>query len=60
MGRWIATPGLATGMEVGRPDGPAVTVQNRSIVPSTALMRLAPGTRLVVYHDPADPQRTGV
>jgi len=34
-----------------------VPVHNRSIVPNTALMLLAPGTRVVVYHDPVDPQQ---
>ena len=46
----IITPGW-------QPGGPSVQVKNRSIVPNTALMLLAPGTRVFVSHDPADPQQ---
>lgn len=44
-------------LEVDRPDGSTVMVQNRSVVPHTALHRLSPGVRIIVYHDPVDLQR---
>lgn len=41
-------------LDVARPDGSTTRIQHRSVVPNTALHRLAPGSLVVVYHDPAD------